>query len=96
MPQMIAERRTVKRKASAERGVAIFDGVRRLVDITDVSAKGARLAFGANAPLPLRFKLVFANGKQVLCQRVWQEDLIAGVQFAKRPIWKRVALPGKG
>ena len=93
---MFVERRKLERRPSTERGVAIFDGVKRLVDITDVSAKGARLAFGANAPLPLRFKLVFANGRQVLCQRIWQEDLMAGVQFAKRPIWKRVALRNRG
>ena len=89
---MILERRAAKRRIVSERGVAIVDGVKRFVDITDISAKGARLAFGAKAPLPLRFRLVFANGRQVACQTVWQQDLIAGVQFAKSPIWKRVAL----
>jgi hypothetical protein len=90
---MFVERRKAKRKVSSERGVAVFDGVKRLVDITDISAKGARLAFGAKAPLPLRFKLVFANGRQVACQRIWQEDLVAGVQFSKRPLLKRLVSP---
>ena len=88
---MFVERRKVKRKASSERGVAIFDGVKRLVDITNISSRGARLAFGAKAPLPLRFKLVFANGREVRCQRIWQDDLSAGVQFAKSPLLKKLA-----
>lgn len=94
-PEIFVDRRRVKRKASTERGVAIVDGVRRLCDITDVSAKGARLAFGATAPLPLRFKLVFANGRQVSCQRIWQEEEIVGVQFARRPLLKQLVSPAR-
>jgi hypothetical protein len=94
-PDIFVDRRQAKRSASTERGVAIIDGVRRLCDITDISAKGACLAFGAKAPLPLRFKLVFANGKQVSCQRIWQEDTIVGVQFAKRPLLKLLVSPAR-
>ena len=71
----------------------IVEGVRRFCDVTDVSAKGARLALGADAPLPLRFCLVFADGRYVHCQKVWQENRLAGVQFARRPIWRRLVSP---
>jgi hypothetical protein len=91
--KMFVERRKIKRKTASERGVAVFNGVRRLVDITDISPRGAQLSFGARAPLPLRFKLVFASGRQVLCQCIWQRDLIAGVQFSRPAAWKRIALP---
>ena len=91
---MLVERREAERRHIAERGTAIVDeGVRRLCDISDISSKGACLRMGANAPLPTRFLLVFADGRRVPCQKIWQEGVSAGVQFAPIPFWKRLVSP---
>lgn len=87
---MFVERREARRSASTERGAVIVEGVRRFCDITDISAKGARLRLGADAPLPLRFVLVFADGRRMPCQRVWQDERTAGVQFAPSSLWRRL------
>jgi hypothetical protein len=88
---MFVERRRTRRLHSKQRGSVIVDeGVRRFCDITNVSADGACIEMGAHAPLPTRFLLVFADGRRFHCQRVWQEGMIAGVQFAKVPLWKRL------
>ena len=86
------ERRKVRRDRCAERGALIIDGVRHGCDVMEISSKGARVALGANFALPLRLKLVFAHGRQVQCQRIWQDGLVAGVQFEQGPLWKRLLM----
>ncbi len=88
-----AERRAVPRIPTAERATAIVDGnAERACIITNLSPKGARLGFGVNTPLPLRFSLLFADGTRVRCQRIWQRELVAGIQFEIRPtFWERLA-----
>lgn len=90
---MFVERRETQRETSTERGAVIVEGIRRFCDITDISHKGARLRLGADAPLPLRFMLIFADGSRVYCQRVWQEERVAGVQFSHHPLWRRLISP---
>ncbi len=91
-PNMTIERRRVPRQPVHTRANAVFsDGTRRGCTVRDLSPHGARLIFGAVAPLPLRFELEFPNGKRVKLQVIWQSKLIAGVRF-DRPLalWKRI------
>ena len=92
-PNMIAERRLVPRSAAKARVSAIVNGeAKRGCTISDLSANGARLIFGALEPLPLRFELELGNGKRVRVQLIWQRKLAAGVRFDKPlAIWERIA-----
>jgi len=76
-----AERRKVQRDPCSRRAIAVINDVERGCDIIDFSARGARLVFGTNTPLPLRFHLLLDGRRFVNCQRIWQRDRIAGVQF---------------
>lgn len=87
---LLVERRKTRRWRTKQRGAVIVEGVRRFCDITNVSAKGACIEMGAQAPLPTRFLLVFADGRRFHCQCVWQDGMTAGVQFAAIPLWKRL------
>ena len=88
---MLVERRKTRRWRTKQRGAVIVgEGVRRFCDITNVSAHGACIEMGAEAPLPKRFLLVFADGRRFHCQCVWQDGMLAGVQFAEVPLWKRL------
>jgi hypothetical protein len=93
LPAAQLERRAVPRIPTSERATAIVDGdAKRACIITDLSPKGARLGFADNTPLPPRFSLVFAGGTRVRCQRIWQRELVAGIQFEIRPtLWERLA-----
>ena len=87
------ERRKAPRERCAERGIAITENARRGCEVTEISSKGARLVFSASGPLPLRFNLVLADGRQVQCQRIWQDGTSAGVQFERDSLWKRLFGP---
>jgi PilZ domain len=92
-PVMVVERRRVPRRVTRVPAYAIVDGgVRRGCTVGNLSSDGARLVFGAVAPLPLRFELRFANGKRVKVQLIWQRNVIAGVRFDKPlTIWEWLA-----
>ena len=91
---IVAERRLTPRHSSNMRAFAVLEGgIRRGCQVSDVSSEGARLNFGAVAPLPLRFALQLPSGKCLKVQLIWQQDLVAGVRFNKPPgAWDRVIL----
>ena len=92
-PGIVVERRSVPRQAAQARAIAVVaEGVRRGCTVSDLSPYGARLIFGAMAPLPLRFELELAGRKRVKVQLIWQRKLAAGVRFNKPlAIWERLA-----
>jgi hypothetical protein len=83
---LFVERRSLPRRPAREQATAIVAGTtKRGCVISDLSPRGARLGFGAEAPLPLRFELVFSSGRRVNAQLIWQRDMTAGVLFDLRP-----------
>ena len=92
-PGIVVERRSVPRQATQARAIAIVnEGVRRGCILSDLSPYGARLVFGAMAPLPLRFELELPGKRLVKVQLIWQRKLAAGVRFNKPlAIWERIA-----
>ena len=54
-------------------------------EVADISPKGARLTFRRPVVLPREFDIVIASTERRLSvRRIWQHDLIAGVQFGHR------------
>ena len=91
---LFVERRSVPRRPAREQATAIVAGTtKRGCLISDLSPRGARLGFGAEAPLPLRFELVFASGRRVNAQLIWQRDMMAGVHFDLQPTLGQRLLP---
>jgi hypothetical protein len=83
---LFVERRSLPRRPAREQATAIVAGsTKRGCVVTDFSRRGARLGFGAEAPLPLRFELVFATGRRVNAQLIWQREMTAGVLFDLPP-----------
>ena len=74
--------------------MAIIGGnTKRGCIVSDLSPRGARLGFGAEAELPLRFELVFATGRRVNAQLIWQREMMAGVLFDLRPTFRDRLVP---
>ena len=86
-PVVVADRRSVPRWRTDERGTIWMNDRPRGCEIIDLSTKGARLNLGSEHPLPLRFELEFAKtGKRRRVQLVWQRDRMAAVQFDGRVV----------
>lgn len=87
--KMVQERRKEARRTVHEPGVAIPSaeaGVECL--ITDISAKGARLALKADRQLPWNFELLCRRtGRSVRVCRVWQREREVGVNFQLAAPW---------
>ncbi|HWT30725.1 MAG TPA: DUF1153 domain-containing protein [Propylenella sp.] len=87
--KMIQERRKEARRAVQEPAVAIPSAEAGLeCVITDISAKGARLALEADRQLPWNFELLCRRtGRSVRVCRVWQREREVGVNFQLAAPW---------
>src|SRR5687767_7070045 len=87
--KMAQERRNAARRTIREPAVVMSDtesGARCL--ITDISARGARLALKNDAALPSIFELLCTrSGRSVRVCLVWQRDRQVGVSFQLAAPW---------
>ncbi len=87
--KMAQERRNEARRTIREPAVVMSDtegGARCL--ITDISARGARLALKMDVPLPSIFELLCTRtGRSVRVCLVWQRDRQVGVSFQLAAPW---------
>jgi hypothetical protein len=73
-------RRSIVQRARIQSPDGLFAGECMMID---VSAGGARLVLSTPDPFPNRFFLILSHDGALrrLCQRVWQTETKAGVQF---------------
>jgi hypothetical protein len=75
-------RRSPRKRTLKEARVVLTDRTTMDCLVRDMSAQGARLAFGAPVTLPTTFSLLMvASEKLIPAELLWQRGLLAGIAF---------------